>query len=287
MPAGAADLARQHGPRPTALLLLDAAHLAALVLSRASPIGPQAHVPVVQVARHHIIHVLVHGSPAGPLQHYHDNGGEFTSEEVAKLLEERYIAHRTTSANHPQGNGLTERAVQTVKTLLTACINDPALESDWEDHLSSITLAYNATPQASTGFAPYTLMAAPSACRQPEPKQHSGCPWAASRPTSTPLSRTICAASPSCAQRCPWRWARCRSRSSGRRIAMVPTSPLRGVTMTMGSAFCSITRAYEVPLRFPCAPSVALWCGGVWVGECVRACGVGGDAAGGSRSPAR
>ena len=87
-----------------------------------------------------------------------DNGGEFVNAEIAKLLEERFISHRTTSANHPQGNGLSERAVRTVKTLLTACIEDPALDSDWEDLLGSITLAYNATPQASTGFAPYTLM---------------------------------------------------------------------------------------------------------------------------------
>ena len=43
-----------------------------------------------------------------------DGGGEFRGAFDA-LLSSLFIDHRTTSANHPQANGLAERAVQTLK----------------------------------------------------------------------------------------------------------------------------------------------------------------------------
>jgi hypothetical protein len=51
------------------------------------------------------------GSPAEIVT---DRGGEFES-EFAQTLGESFIDHRTTSADHPQSDGLGERIVQTMK----------------------------------------------------------------------------------------------------------------------------------------------------------------------------
>ena len=51
------------------------------------------------------------GAPAEVLT---DRGGEFEA-EFAKMLMECYIDHRTTSADHPQTDGLAERMIQTMK----------------------------------------------------------------------------------------------------------------------------------------------------------------------------
>lgn len=85
------------------------------------------------------------------------DGGPEWQGEFAQLLEEFRCDHRKTTGYHPQANGLTERCVQTVKALLTrALAADPG--ADWGDLLPRIMLAYNTTPQAGTGLAPYLIL---------------------------------------------------------------------------------------------------------------------------------
>lgn len=98
-------------------------------------------------------HVLgVYGAPAEVLT---DQGTEFRS-EFHQLLTESFVDHRTTSAYHPQANGLAERAVQTIKR----CVAKMAAKAPqtWDDCLPYAALGYNSSPQSSTGFAPYTLL---------------------------------------------------------------------------------------------------------------------------------
>ncbi|XP_065176961.1 uncharacterized protein K02A2.6-like [Sycon ciliatum] len=75
-----------------------------------------------------------------------DNGPPFTSAEVSAWLQEQGTTQRTSSPLHPQGNGLVERAVQTLKHLLVRG-GDPyvALQS------------YRASPLAH-GFSPAELL---------------------------------------------------------------------------------------------------------------------------------
>jgi len=90
-----------------------------------------------------------------------DNGSEFKA-EVSALLERWLVDHRWTSPNHPQTNGLTERAVGTVKSLLRTAILAASSGADgpvdWDELLPEIQMAYNCSPQSSTGLAPYTLI---------------------------------------------------------------------------------------------------------------------------------
>ena len=65
---------------------------------------------------YHLLHGVIsrYGAPA---QVVTDGGGEFAG-EVENLLRKCLIDHRITSAQHPQANGLAERAVGTIKRCL-------------------------------------------------------------------------------------------------------------------------------------------------------------------------
>jgi hypothetical protein len=109
-----------------------------------------------------------YGSPAELVT---DRGGEW-EKEFHQLLLDCMIDHRHTSASHPPANGLTERAVGTVKRALAKICADRHSQVEWDLHLPWLMLGYNASPQKSTGFAPYQLMhginpVVPPAIREP------------------------------------------------------------------------------------------------------------------------
>ena len=86
-----------------------------------------------------------------------DGGGEFRGAFDA-LLSSLFIDHRTTSANHPQANGLAERAVQTLKRAIRKHSETAKEDSVWDMAVPYIMLGYNSSVQASTGLSPYEVM---------------------------------------------------------------------------------------------------------------------------------
>jgi hypothetical protein len=86
-----------------------------------------------------------------------DNGSEFKS-SFHDLLQQAFIDHRVTSPNHPQADGLAERAVQTVKRALQKHCASTANTADWDRQIHWIALGYRCSKQASTGLAPYEIM---------------------------------------------------------------------------------------------------------------------------------
>jgi hypothetical protein len=100
-------------------------------------------------------HVLAHfGASAEVVT---DQGGEFEA-EFETLLRNCFIDHRTTSANHPQANGLAERAVQTLKRALKKHVEGSGSASEWDMIVPFIAMGYNASPQESTKLSPYQLV---------------------------------------------------------------------------------------------------------------------------------
>ena len=101
-----------------------------------------------------LVHVFSRfGAPAELLT---DRGSEFRG-EVDAMLQAFQIRHRTTSANHPQADGLAERAVQTVKNALRRNLEKENVQ-DWDQHLPLIALGYNISRQKSLGFSPYYIV---------------------------------------------------------------------------------------------------------------------------------
>jgi transposase InsO family protein len=86
-----------------------------------------------------------------------DNGREFDA-EFAQLLAESLIDHRRTSPNHPQADGLAERAVQTIKKSLAKHVAQHRQLGDWDWELHWVALGYRCSKQAATGFSPYELL---------------------------------------------------------------------------------------------------------------------------------
>jgi transposase InsO family protein len=60
-----------------------------------------------------------------------DRGGKFEA-EFTKMLMESYIDHRTTSADHPQTDGLAERMIQTMKMGIKKLILSYGQPQDWD-----------------------------------------------------------------------------------------------------------------------------------------------------------
>jgi transposase InsO family protein len=98
-----------------------------------------------------------------------DQGSEFLG-AFHQLLEESMIDHRTTSANHPQADGLAERCVQSVKMALSKCVLDKGSVQQWDEQLHWIALGYRASKQAASGFSPYTLLYGSEPCIPPAVK---------------------------------------------------------------------------------------------------------------------
>jgi hypothetical protein len=74
------------------------------------------------------------------------------------LCEQCLIDHRRTSPNHPQADGASERIVQVLKRSLCKSCAAEGSARNWDDYLPWLTLGYNCSPQASTGFSPYVLL---------------------------------------------------------------------------------------------------------------------------------
>jgi hypothetical protein len=86
-----------------------------------------------------------------------DGGTEFKG-EFDDQLRRCMIDHRVTSANHPQADGLAERAVQTMKRALTKLCETSGSVRDWDIALPWVCLGYRCSPQASTKLSPYQLL---------------------------------------------------------------------------------------------------------------------------------
>jgi transposase InsO family protein len=91
------------------------------------------------------------GAPAEVLT---DRGGEFEA-KFAKMLMECYIDHRTTSADHPQTDGLAERMIQTMEMGMKKVILSFGKPQDWDLKAPWVAMGYRTSLQASTGLSPY------------------------------------------------------------------------------------------------------------------------------------
>lgn len=97
--------------------------------------------------------ILRHGAPKELLS---DRGRVFLSEAVEALMAECKIVHRTTTAYHPQTNGLAERFNRTLGDMIAMYIASDHL--NWDTVLPFVTYAYNTAVQTTTGFSPFFLL---------------------------------------------------------------------------------------------------------------------------------
>ena len=85
-----------------------------------------------------------------------DRGTEFVNELMVILYQEFRIRHITTTAYHPQANGLVERANQTLKNTVSKAVSQYG--GDWDLYLPSALFAIRTMRQDSTRFTPFELL---------------------------------------------------------------------------------------------------------------------------------
>jgi hypothetical protein len=85
-----------------------------------------------------------------------DRGTHFTADLVASLCRFLGIDRRTSTAYHPQTQGLVERFNGTLLNMLAKFTSSD--QHDWDLHLPAVTWAYNTSEHASTGFSPYEIL---------------------------------------------------------------------------------------------------------------------------------
>lgn len=94
-----------------------------------------------------------HGAPSILVS---DRGSNFIShvvQEINKLLSTKAA---TTTAYHPQANGLVERINGIIANMMSMYVNK--YHSDWDRYLPFITFAYNSAKQDSTKMSPFFLL---------------------------------------------------------------------------------------------------------------------------------
>ena len=85
-----------------------------------------------------------------------DNGTEFINEVVKTLMHENRIRLRPSAAYHPQTNGQTERANDTLSTMIRKYTDK--YQRDWDLYLPKVTYAYNTSDHATTGMSPFFVL---------------------------------------------------------------------------------------------------------------------------------
>lgn len=97
--------------------------------------------------------VRLHGVPSSIVS---DRDTRFLSAFWESFTQQLNIQRCLSTAFHPQTDGQTERTNQTLEQMLRTFIQLD--QSQWERLLPALELAYNTTPNASTGMSPFQVM---------------------------------------------------------------------------------------------------------------------------------
>lgn len=91
-----------------------------------------------------------------PSSLHSDQGKQFEGNIFTEMCKVLNIKKTRTSPYHPQCNGLVERFNKTLITMLRSLVDEH--QSDWDELLPYVIMAYRSVEQESTGFSPNYLM---------------------------------------------------------------------------------------------------------------------------------
>lgn len=85
-----------------------------------------------------------------------DHGRNFDAELFRQLCSKLQIQKLNSTFYHPEGNGLVERTIRSIKQIITMYINP--VHNNWDEYLQAAISAYNTHTSASTKFSPYEIL---------------------------------------------------------------------------------------------------------------------------------
>ena len=88
-----------------------------------------------------------------------DQGPNVDETEIRDALRKWGIEKRRSSPYHPQGDGQSERGIQTTKQTLRCMLAEKKLQKEsWSKILQEVAYSLNTMPSASTGLTPFKIM---------------------------------------------------------------------------------------------------------------------------------
>ena len=91
-----------------------------------------------------------------PSSIHSDQGRHYESQLFPEMCKVLHIKKTRTTPYHPQSDGMVERFNKTLVGMLKSYINDH--QSDWDEQLPFLTMAYRSVEHETTGFSPNYLM---------------------------------------------------------------------------------------------------------------------------------
>eukprot|EP00253_Pinus_taeda_P004107 PITA_04107 len=85
-----------------------------------------------------------------------DQGSQFTSRMMEKLMEEYKVKHRKSTPYHPQENGQVESTNKVIEGIITKTVH--LHRRDWAERLPEALWAYRTTSRNTIGHTPYELV---------------------------------------------------------------------------------------------------------------------------------
>ena len=87
-----------------------------------------------------------------------DRGRNFTSKFLVERLRKLGINQEFSSPYQHQSNGLVERAIRTVRDLITTTLAGGCEERNWHELLPRIEFSINSSRQSATGYSPFEIV---------------------------------------------------------------------------------------------------------------------------------
>ncbi|KAL0287149.1 UNVERIFIED_CONTAM: Transposon Ty3-I Gag-Pol polyprotein [Sesamum calycinum] len=97
--------------------------------------------------------VRLHGVPVSIMS---DRDPRFTSHFWESLQRALGTKLHFSTVFHPQTDGQSEKTIQTLEDMMSACIME--FKGNWDDHLPLMEFAYNNSFHSSIGMAPYEAL---------------------------------------------------------------------------------------------------------------------------------
>ena len=97
--------------------------------------------------------ITTHGCP---MTCQSDNGTAFVGEFTKELMRRPQVAQAHSKAYHPQTNGLVERQIRTLLSMLRVYCS--RYMTDWNRYLPQVMGAYNSTQHSTTGVSPRMML---------------------------------------------------------------------------------------------------------------------------------
>ncbi len=120
--------------------------------SKFTCIKPLINISAEHVSKSLVEHFFRFGLPSAFLSDQGRNYQAALLNEVFDLLD---IQQLRSSAFHPEGDGVSERLIQSILSMMTHLVNEK--QDDWDEHLPAIEFALNTFVHSSTGFTPWEL----------------------------------------------------------------------------------------------------------------------------------